>query len=407
MPRDERVPSRERKERKRPGCVERRNSSRRSCGFLPFVAIPLCSFLQYSSNPQLLPRNLTVSNTTETSYPKKPWTPPVSNTTSHIAANHSLLVAQYAAPRNPHLADNKLSNDVYDQMLDLTSVINQAYCVAWKCDYWILRGIPALNEDDESSSSSLLTPERYVVDGERQRIVPPLLINEEPETTNTTDVPVASSRSTYNKVVLLELATLHETKYDRLLILDADAMLYDFDRPIASAVPDKGCVFTAHKTHRNDPPGTGSINVGVTVWNLRDPLTPIILQKWKQMCGERVRNGLHDDDQAPLQSLLKKQQLDQTKRNRVVCAVNDEFAYAKGRWVKHFIRRSDAWGDDSGGEQQGGDVVRGAERLAQIRAVSEEICERYHPICDSIHDDEEKSSNESKDKTVINSGFGL
>jgi len=395
---DERTISRQRVERKHRWCVERRSSScRRYCGFLPFVAMPLCSFLQYSSNPQLLLRNLTLYNTTESSYPKKPWTPPVSD-----SANHSLLVAQYAAPRNPHGADDKLSNNVYDQMLDLTSVINQAYCVAWKCDYWILRGIPALNEDDESSSSSsILTPERYVVDGERQTIVPPLLTNEEPEATNTTSIPVASSLSTYNKVVLLELATLHETKYDRLLILDADAMLYDFDRPIASAVPDQGCVFTAHKTHRNDPPGTGSINVGVTVWNLRDPLTPIILQKWKQMCGERVRNGLHDDDQAPLQSLLKDQQLDETKRNRVVCAVNDEFAYAKGRWVKHFIRRSDAWGGEGDSEQQGGDVVRGAERLAQIRAVSEEICERYHPICDSIqHDAEEKSSNESTGHTT-------
>ncbi len=56
--------------------------------------------------------------------------------------------------------------------------------------------------------------------------------------------------------------------YDKLLILDMDAMMYDFSRDIAHLLPqDK--MLVAHKVVRGDSPVTANINIGVTLWNLQ------------------------------------------------------------------------------------------------------------------------------------------
>lgn len=328
------------------------------------------------------------------------WKYPISDS-SH--RNLSLVVAQYAAPLfssfQPHRMANSITNNisVYDRLLQQTSLVNQAYCRAWKCDYWILRGIPFQNGSDTTSSSgetaTAIITERHIVEGHRQReVVPPDFSPILSVTTNKTfdqahadETAIPASRSTYNKIVILELA-LQEGRHDRLLLLDADAMVYDFDRDIAAAVPDNR-VFTAHRTHGNVT-NTGSVNVGVTVWNLRHPLTPMIVQRWKQSCLARIRDNKHDDDQAPLQHFLK--ELPDAQRDRVVYAIPDELGYAKGAWIKHFIRRSDDWRAGR---------LRGDERQAQITAAARTVCRRYYPVCEEEEDDnDDKDNNESEAK---------
>ena len=309
-------------------------------------------------------------------------------------------------------------------MLQLTSTINQAYCRAWKCDYWIVRGIPFQLDDD-----SLVT-ERLVIQGRKQR--PPTTSTKndpcgrstssasDDATLSSTSVPrvtttrtsttiqsIPASRSTYNKVAILEMVLAHNNnnnkddvaavQYDRLLLLDADAMLYDFDHDIATAIPiDR--VVAAHRTHRNTTTtttstttastNTGSINVGVTVWNLRHPLTGLLVQKWKARCLARIVQHKHDDDQAPLQQLLK--HMPDPARDRVVYALDETLGYAQGRWVKHFIRRSNDWLPPASSSQPNNDdnnsaaavaAVRGDERRMQITHAVCEVCQRYWPVC--------------------------
>lgn len=279
-----------------------------------------------------------------------------------VNRSHHLLIAQYAA-------SSSASNGTYDKFLDISSKINQAYAIMWKYDYLILKGIPYsgphLNESFEV--------QRYVVDGER-------IITIEGDNNDATRTRshlinpsplVPESRATYNKVALLEMALL-DTKYDSLLILDADAMLYDFSRDIITLLPlDEGALLVAHKTNHSDVPGTGSINVGVTLWNLRNRITPLVLDRWKTMCLRRIQHGKDDDDQAPLQNILK-DDINQTQRDRVVYAISKEFAYANGRFVRHFIRPAGStWAN-----------VSSARRLANMEQTSSKVCARYHPICE-------------------------
>jgi hypothetical protein len=211
--------------------------------------------------------------------------------------------------------------------------------------------------------------------------------------------PLPESRATYNKLAILALA-LSERQYDSLLILDADAMLFDFSRDITTLLPPdilpsgtasltepivstgsssrakRGALLVAHKTNRSDVPATGSINVGVTLWNLRHPLTPALLDRWKLMCELRMWSGRGDDDQAPLQSILKND-LDAAKRERVVYAISKEFAYDNGLFVKHFIRPArSAWNVSERTQQY---------RLMRMQQAAEEICSHDSSVCNLLN----------------------
>ena len=187
------------------------------------------------------------------------------------------------------------------------------------------------------------------------------------------DVP--PSRSTYNKIAILELALL-EKQYDGLLLLDADAMMYDFSRDIADLLSPK-FVLMAHKTNFSEGTHTGSINVGVTLWNLRHTLTPYVAQRWKSNCLRRIlyhKDDKLDDDQAPLQFLLK-QELDQYRRDKVVVAVEEEFYYARGTFVRHFIRPAGTtWTNHT--------IDSESTRLLKIERSVHDVCTKYHLMCD-------------------------
>ena len=388
--------------------VRKKDLLRRCFGYFPFgLIVWLCAWQLATPYPRRLPSLLSSSSSTTSSVrlerrkDNQPWIFPVSN--SH-ERNLSLLVAQYAAAPVSLFGSSSINSSngtsvtisIYDELLQLTSPVNQAYCRAWKCDYWIVRGVPFQMNDE-------LVTERLVVEGRNIHRTTIATVN--PPISSRKIIP--ASRSTYNKVAILEMALWHNnqqhapvaalTKYDRLLLLDADAMLYDFDRDIATAVPDDR-IFTAHRTHHpttttnnsttettTTTTNSGSINVGVTVWNLRHPETSLLVQAWKKQCLKRIRQHKHDDDQAPLQKLL--QQLPNDKqRNRVVYAVTDELGYAKGRWVRHFIRRSNAWQDDDDNSPTNStynnNALRGEERKVQISQAVSEVCHRYWPVCE-------------------------
>jgi hypothetical protein len=225
------------------------------------------------------------------------------------------------------------------------------------------------------------------------------------------DIPSAS-RATYNKVYVLQLV-LYEpafARYDRLLLLDADAMVYDFTRDIADLYRERGdFVLAAHRTKRTATTssannsdgggggGTGSINIGVTLWNVRNPHTAPIVQRWKERCLARVRRGRHDDDQGPLQDLIK-YDLDQVRRDQVVLGAEDhEFHYGRGTFVKHFIRHDpSSWDvanpppyDDSNNNattKKKNSLAAGTARLDKMKRAALDICQIQHQtaVCELL-----------------------
>ena len=231
-----------------------------------------------------------------------------------------LLIAQYSG------------GDSYTALLNLTSPMNQAYANMWAYDYLLVTGF---------------------------------LIQTELPNRNATE-----SWATYNKVMLLERILLTEKEryqqYDKLLILDSDAMMYDFSRDIASLMEDE--MLVAHKVSHNETRNyTTNINIGVTLWNLRHPEIIPIVKKWKQACLSWIRNKarIHDNDQTPLHDILK-ENFSERQLQELILAVTDELGYGKGQFVRHFIRSNGNDWNNTGIER----------RRAKIQESIDEVCER-------------------------------
>jgi hypothetical protein len=382
-------------------------SFRRRYVCIQILLIPLFAAFQYTNDAfvrdfvKTIIKNATVAEDSdswddlERGAPSEPLTMDNAWVPTEQITQRRLLIAQYAADAtSQHSAAS--SNITYETFLSFTSRVNQAYAIAWHCDYLILRG----TMDPNIPWNETFQIERLVVRGKRlsstfHRRSPAK--RDKRAKRQTPSLP--ASRATYNKLAILDLA-LSERQYDSLLILDADAMLFDFSRDITTLLPPdmlpsgaafttapnvstgsssrakRGALLVAHKTNRTDVPATGSINVGVTLWNLRHPLTPALLDRWKLMCELRMWSGRGDDDQAPLQSILKKD-LDATKRERVVYAISKEFAYDNGLFVKHFIRPArSAWNVSERTQQY---------RLTKMQQAAEEVCSRYSSVCNLLN----------------------
>ena len=289
--------------------------------------------------------------------------------TTVVPPRRRLLIAQYTASMTQSAS---FPSNIYDQFLWMTSKVNTEYAVKWEHDFWIMRGIAFRNPN--FTNPQHYTIEKRVILGRRQ---PPW--NDDCWNNNTIDNDMSDnipqSRSTYNKIAILELA-LSKTEYDGLLILDADAMMYDFSRDITDLL-SANTVVVAHKTNNSEGAHTGSINVGVTLWNLRHQLTTYVAQRWKSNCFRRIMhhsNDKLDDDQAPLQFLLK-HELDQIRRDKVVYAIENEFYYGRGTFVRHFIRPAgSAWMNNS--------VDSESTRLMKIQRSVHEVCTKYRLTCD-------------------------
>ena len=119
--------------------------------------------------------------------------------TDNKAGRPKMLIAQYDA-------GPEASSDQYRELLNATSLINRAYAETHGHDYLLLRGF-------------YLLPPNWRLP-RRRALRPPAAL------------------ATYNKLALLHLA-LENKQYDRLLMLDSDALLVDFTVDVAMTYPIK------------------------------------------------------------------------------------------------------------------------------------------------------------------------
>jgi hypothetical protein len=221
-------------------------------------------------------------------------TPPVS-----VRPLPNVLIAQYKGEFN-------VNNTSYSQLLNLTSRVNQAYADVWGFDYIVESGYMILKELGNESTA----------------------------------MPIRESMATYNKIMILEkvLTEPEFRRYDTLVLLDADALIFDFKTNVATALlpPDK--MFTALQVGapRGVKPEAHNVNIGVTLWNLRHPNITAFVEEWKRDSVALLRLGV-DEDQAPLQMILYRMNPDQ--RDALVHRLNkDEISYSHAKIIKHFIR---------------------------------------------------------------------
>jgi hypothetical protein len=146
--------------------------------------------------------------------------------------SQSNIPARSTSPSTPRLLIAQYASAFYTVVLNETQRVNQAYAERFNHDFIVCRGI-------------------YLTDSPWWRLVSPPLHT------------IAGSRSTYNKIAVLAYAMQHD--YDRVLILDSDAMVRDFSINMAtySLTDDKGkdVVVVAQQAKMGEvhPPNTWNV----------------------------------------------------------------------------------------------------------------------------------------------------
>lgn len=229
-----------------------------------------------------------------------------------------LLVAQY------------VSYGKYAKLLGLTAPINKLYAKMWNADFVSVQGSTLVVDQDGGCEP------------------PP-------------------QRAMYDKLDLLRLALHKKDKYDQLLLLDADAMIYDLDFDITTLANDDAVLIAQRVSEIVTRTHTDNINNGVVLWNLHHPKAEEIADDWYTSSRAAVELGNAHGDQHYLQAILRK-----NNRKRYVRSLAEEFRYRKGTVIKHFTRThaTNEWNN-----------TRLDDREAEIALVVQEICEKYPDNC--------------------------
>ena len=287
------------------------------------------------NDPDLLPRreplwewhintNTTVTKGSDNGLPKE---------SSSSPANR-LLIVQYSSYGN------------YARLLELTSPINKAYAKKWSFDFAILQG------------TTLLIPE---IDEEGCEPPP--------------------HRAMYNKLEVLRVALSKKNEYDQLLIMDADAMVYDFSYDITSLIKsNKKDLLVAHRVREEtSAPHTWNINNGITLWNLHHPDIQLVFDKWYSRTRKGVLYKLTHSDQHYLHGVLRNH--DNGRLIKTVRSTSKEFKYGSGTVAKHFIRMVK---DNREGQWTNSTKIRIGAREIAINETRDEICSTYPSDCEHL-----------------------
>ncbi|EEC42779.1 predicted protein [Phaeodactylum tricornutum CCAP 1055/1] len=202
----------------------------------------------------------------------------------------------------PRLLIAQTTSDFYKPLFDIGRPLNQEYARVHSHDFVVASGI-------------------YLLD----------------ETKNETEASVPESRATYNKIALLSYA-LRQGKYDKLLVLDSDAVIRNFDLDFATYGSDPQVMLFAHAVATNQPGNHWNINIGVTLWNLHQDLLRPTWYDWYNRSMSRVYRGLVDEDQAVLHNILR----EMPDENRPVRGVNKLFNGKEAALIQHIMRSSTA-----------------------------------------------------------------
>jgi hypothetical protein len=208
-----------------------------------------------------------------------------------------------------------------------------------------------------------------------------------------------SSHITLNKIRLLFHAIDNRDKYDQVLILDADSIVYNMDVDMTTLLPVSSSSDMAlvagqalHGAHKNE---VWKIHSGATLWNLRHPLIASVAVDWFNDAKNGIVTRKYHNDQQYLHETLKSHMLWQQDQNRhnnngnngknddqddsigmVLNFQNHEFDFASGTVVKQFIKdgyNSNNSNNDRDGDDEGHHYYLN-ERLQQMKRSIDEIC---------------------------------
>jgi hypothetical protein len=151
--------------------------------------------------------------------------------------------------------------------------------------------------------------------------------------------------STFTKIGILMLAM--REGYDYLLLMDADAIIVDFDIPIPQLLPGdpKTMMIMAQRVTE---PGW-DINAGVLAFSLKHPNLPQVVKEWYTRSMKRLRKSAKSkyadivgncEDQNTLHITLQNVFRSEAAQQLAIHRTDGPFSYWGGNFVKHLIRPS-------------------------------------------------------------------
>lgn len=214
-----------------------------------------------------------------------------------------------------------------------------------------------------------------------------------------------SSHSSIDKIRVLFQAIDSEPRYDRLLLLDTDAMINGMETDLTSlgdnnddfVVMGRPILTEDGKRDKNKP---WEISSGITLWNLEHPLTPIVALDWFNYAKNAIIRGSYQSDQKYLHKAL--QQYYSTNQYGIVKRDSDrEIGIIEilpdnkfdedslGKIVKQFVVRK-AKTVENKNSNVGANAVENVHdkqieaRLARMEKTSLQICGRYPDACKKV-----------------------
>jgi hypothetical protein len=234
-----------------------------------------------------------------------------------------LLVAQY------------VSYGKYAKLLEMTAPINKLYAKMWNVDFVSVQGSTLVVDQDGGCEP------------------PP-------------------QRAMYDKMDILRLALGKKDKYDQLLLLDADAMIYDMDFDVTSLAKEEDLLVAQRVSEKETRTHTDNVNNGIVLWNLHHPIAEVVSDDWYKLSRAAIEEGNPHGDQHYLQAVLRRDD-----RKQYVRSLTEEFRYRRGTVVKHFTRRhaTNEWNNS-----------RVDAREIDIASAVKEICEKFPEDCEQMEE---------------------
>lgn len=227
----------------------------------------------------------------------------------------------------------------YAQLLDLTAPINKAYARKWGQTILVLQGTLVVLQQEMKTNC---TPPEH--------------------------------RSTHNKMQLLKFALRLKDHYDYLLILDADAMIYDFSVDLSNLMPNRAMMAANRVIAKKGVKkrATWKINAGVTLWNLHHRFTSAVADGWTK-AAVSFMNGRNNNqgDQLFLYHVLK----NNATIEQEIYSFGKEFHYNKATVIKHIKRPQVTY--------EIGQTSLDS-RSAMITQFIDEICKRFPHDCEHL-----------------------
>jgi len=204
------------------------------------------------------------------------------------------------------------------------------------------------------------------------------------------------SHSSIDKIRVLFEAIDSEDQYDRLLLLDADTMIYGMDTDLSALAggSDDFVVMGAPllgedgKKNKDKP---WELSTGVTLWNLEHHSTSTVALEWFNYAKNAIIRGSYQSDQKYLHKALK--MFYSTNSDGLVTRNSDrdigmikllegrKFG-SQGSIVKQFSTENVMNADGNLDINIHDGFIKA--RVAQMKKAAKKICDKYPDICDKV-----------------------